>query len=180
MVPKLSTKTGLIYAYTRPDDPSAQGYYWTAIDWRNGKTVWSQYAGSGLSFNNNYAGLAIGPDGTAYLGVIGGIVSPPRRGLSCGLCNRDPRVASGSATYPPSRPGRPMLAMQSGTPEYALSRGRERPQAASSIRRERSSTPAIRAAWVRTSCSAAAARPAGLGDGSSAAWPSAAAMASVS
>ena len=33
-----------------------------------------KYAGSGLGFNNNYAGLAIGPDGTAYLGVIGGIV----------------------------------------------------------------------------------------------------------
>jgi hypothetical protein len=75
VVPKLSTKTGLIYAYARPDDPSAQGYDWTAIDWRNGKTVWSQYAGSGLSFNNNYAGLAIGPNGTAYLGVIGGIVA---------------------------------------------------------------------------------------------------------
>ena len=75
VVPKLSTKTGLIYAYARPDDPSAQGYYWTAIDWRNGKTVWSQYAGSGASFNNNYAGLAIGPNGTAYLGVIGGIVA---------------------------------------------------------------------------------------------------------
>ena len=75
VVPKLSTKTGLIYAYARPDDPSAQGYYWTAIDWRNGKTAWSQYAGSGASFNNNYAGLAIGPNGTAYLGVIGGIVA---------------------------------------------------------------------------------------------------------
>jgi len=27
-----------------------------------------------LSFNNNYAGLAIGPDGSAYLGVTGGVV----------------------------------------------------------------------------------------------------------
>ena len=27
------------------------------------------------NYNNNYAGLAIGPDGTAYLGVIGGIVA---------------------------------------------------------------------------------------------------------
>ena len=34
-----------------------------------------QYAGSGLLFNNNYAGLALGPDGTAYLGVIGGIIA---------------------------------------------------------------------------------------------------------
>ena len=75
VVPKLSTKTGLIYAYTRPPDPAAQGYYWTAIDYFTGETVWSRYAGSGLSFNNNYAGLALGPNGTAYLGVIGGIVA---------------------------------------------------------------------------------------------------------
>jgi hypothetical protein len=75
VVPKMSTKNGLIYTYQRPEDPMAQGYYWTAIDWRNGETVWTQYAGSGLSFNNNYAGLALGPDGTAYLGVIGGIIA---------------------------------------------------------------------------------------------------------
>ncbi len=75
VVPKLSTKTGLVYTYQRPPDDAAQGYYWTAIDWRNGKTVWNRYAGSGLTFNNNYAGLALGPDGTAYLGVIGGIIA---------------------------------------------------------------------------------------------------------
>ena len=75
VVPKLSTKTGLIYTYSRPADESAQGYYWTAIDWRDGSTEWMQYAGSGLSFNNNYAGLTLGPDGTAYLGVIGGIIT---------------------------------------------------------------------------------------------------------
>ena len=61
VVPKLSTKTGLIYTYTRPPDDLAQGYYWTAIDWRTGKTQWMKYAGSGLDFNNNYAGLALGP-----------------------------------------------------------------------------------------------------------------------
>jgi hypothetical protein len=75
VVPKLSTKTGLVYTYSRPADPSAQGYYWTAIDYKTGDTEWSKYAGSGLTFNNNYAGLALGPDGTAYLGVIGGIIA---------------------------------------------------------------------------------------------------------
>ena len=76
MVPKLSTKTGLIYTYERPADPSgAEGYYWTAIDWRNGKTAFRQYAGSGLNYNNNYAGIALGPDGTAYLGVVGGMLA---------------------------------------------------------------------------------------------------------
>ena len=74
-VPKLSTKTGLVYAYSRPADPANQGYFWTAIDYRSGKTAFSRYAGSGLLYNNNYAGIALGKDGTAYLGVIGGIVT---------------------------------------------------------------------------------------------------------
>jgi len=74
-VPKLSTKTGLVYTYSRPSDPANQGYFWTAIDYRTGETAWLQYAGSGLVFNNNYAGIALGPDGTAYLGVIGGIIA---------------------------------------------------------------------------------------------------------
>ncbi|HCO03542.1 MAG TPA: hypothetical protein DIT48_09330 [Actinobacteria bacterium] len=76
VVPKISTKTGLIYIYTRPSDPSgSEGYYWTAIDYASAKTAWRQYAGSGLGYNNNYAGLAIGPNGTAYLGTIGGIIA---------------------------------------------------------------------------------------------------------
>ncbi len=76
VVPKLSARSGLIYTYTRPADPSgAEGYYWTAIDFRSGQTAWSRFAGAGLLFNNNYAGLALGADGTAYLGVIGGMIS---------------------------------------------------------------------------------------------------------
>jgi len=77
VVPKLSTKTGLIYTYARPADAANgdQGYYWTAIDYRTGETAWSRYSGSGLLFNNNYAGIALGDDGTAYLGVIGGIIA---------------------------------------------------------------------------------------------------------
>jgi hypothetical protein len=76
VVPKMSSKTGLIYAYTRPPDPSgSQGYYWTAIDFRNGKTAWNKYAGSGFAFNNNYSAIGLGQDGTAYVGVIGGIAA---------------------------------------------------------------------------------------------------------
>jgi hypothetical protein len=77
VVPKLSTATGLIYTYTRDADPLALGqpYFWTAIDARTGATAFKVYAGSGLGFNNNYAGIAIGPDGTAYLGVTGGLIA---------------------------------------------------------------------------------------------------------
>jgi streptogramin lyase len=75
VVPKLSVKTGLIYTYARPEDPSGnEGYFWTAIDYRTGETVWQKYSGSGLTFNNNYAGIALGPNGDAYLGVIGGLI----------------------------------------------------------------------------------------------------------
>jgi len=77
VVPKLSTKTGLLYTYTRDPSavPASQPYYWTAISARTGQTAFKVYAGNGLGFNNNYAGLAIGPNGTAYLGVTGGIVA---------------------------------------------------------------------------------------------------------
>ncbi len=77
VVPKLSLAAGLIYAYTRPPDPGgSQPYFWTALDFRTGRRVWRQLAGTGLNYNNNYAGIAIGRDGTAYLGtLLGGIVA---------------------------------------------------------------------------------------------------------
>lgn len=75
-VSKLSTKTGLIYTYTRDEAPAGeQPYFWTAVSARTGRTAFKVYAGSGLGFNNNYAGIALGPDGTAYLGVTAGLVA---------------------------------------------------------------------------------------------------------
>jgi hypothetical protein len=77
VVPKLSTKTGLIYTYTRDPSavPTSQPYYWTAISATTGATAFKVYAGNGLAFNNNYAGLALGPDGTAYLATTGGMLA---------------------------------------------------------------------------------------------------------
>ena len=74
VVPKLSLATGLVYAYTKTralTDP----WYWTALDFRTGQVVWRSLAGPGIGFNNNYAGLTLGPDGTAYLGTLGGIIA---------------------------------------------------------------------------------------------------------
>ena len=75
LVPKLSLSSGLVYIYTQdaegdPDDP----WFLTALDFRTGKTVWSRLVGQGLGFNNNYAPVTIGPDGTAYVGVLGGLI----------------------------------------------------------------------------------------------------------
>jgi hypothetical protein len=87
VVPKLSLHNGLVYTYTKepdartpPDDP----WYLTALDFRTGRTAFKRLAGLGLGFNNNYAPVSIGPDGTAYVGALGGLVAlrdspaPPR------------------------------------------------------------------------------------------------------
>ena len=71
---------------------------------RTGETVWSSRR-RGLLFNNNYAGLALGPNGTAYLGVIGGIDLAARRQLAWRPWT--PRwPASRSSTFRASFPGR--------------------------------------------------------------------------
>jgi hypothetical protein len=74
-VPKLSLANGLVYAYTKP--PRADGidaWYLSAISFRTGRTVYERLAGTGLGFNSNYAPVSVGPDGTAYVGVLGGLV----------------------------------------------------------------------------------------------------------
>jgi len=75
LVPKVSLATGLLYVYTKT--PAADGtdpWYLTAIDARTGETVWKRLAGDGLGYNNNYAPVSLGPDGTAYVGVLGGLL----------------------------------------------------------------------------------------------------------
>lgn len=74
VVSKLSLANGLIYTYTT-DASLSNPWYWTAIDFRTGATVFRQLAGTGFYYNNNYAGISISPSGTAYLGVLGGIVA---------------------------------------------------------------------------------------------------------
>jgi outer membrane protein assembly factor BamB len=84
VVPKLSLANGLVYTYTKPGGERSDPWYLTALDFRTGKTVFKYKAGSGLGFNNNYAPVTIGPDGTAYVGTLGGLVAlrdstpPPR------------------------------------------------------------------------------------------------------
>lgn len=74
VVSKLSLANGLIYTYTTTDSVT-DPWYWTALDFRTGRVVYSTLAGTGVGYNNNYAGIALGPNGTEYLGVLGGIVA---------------------------------------------------------------------------------------------------------
>jgi hypothetical protein len=77
VVPKLSVTNGLLYAFTKTKTTNhADAWSWTAIDASTGKKVWSKLAGVGiLNFNNNYAGIHIGPNGSLFLGLIGGVAT---------------------------------------------------------------------------------------------------------
>jgi hypothetical protein len=78
VVPKLSLANGLVYTYTKP--PRSDGidaWYLTTLDFRTGHTVYRRLAGTGFGFNNNYAPVTLGADGTAYVGVLGGLVEFP-------------------------------------------------------------------------------------------------------
>jgi hypothetical protein len=86
VVSKVSLRTGLIYGYTHPSAselaktkpvPEAltpDAWFFTAFSARTGRQVWSKYTGSGTGFNNNYAPVTLGPDGTAYVGTLGGLL----------------------------------------------------------------------------------------------------------
>ena len=70
VVPKLAAGSGLVFTYTKPP---GEAWYLTAIDYRTGETVYKRASGAGLGYNNNFAPVTIGPDDTAYVGVLGGI-----------------------------------------------------------------------------------------------------------
>jgi hypothetical protein len=75
VVPKLSLANGIVYTYTKPANADGEdGWYLTALDFATGKTLWRALAGEGLGYNNNYAPVTLGPDGSAYVGVLGGLV----------------------------------------------------------------------------------------------------------
>ena len=74
VVPKLSLGSGLVYTYTKPErDDIVDAWYLTALDFDTGETVWRALAGTGFGYNNNFAPVSIASEGTAYVGVLGGL-----------------------------------------------------------------------------------------------------------
>jgi hypothetical protein len=75
-VPKLSTETGLVYLYTKlPNAPNGgDAYYFTALDFQTGRTVYQVLTGTGVRYDNNWAAISIAPDGSAYVGVLNGLI----------------------------------------------------------------------------------------------------------
>jgi len=74
VVPKLSLRTGLVYTYTKPAGATSAPWYLTALDFRSGRTVWEVQAGRGYNHNNHYAPVTLGPDGSAYVGALAGLI----------------------------------------------------------------------------------------------------------
>ena len=74
VVPKLSLANGLVYTYTKPADPTHRRLVLHRDRLPHRETVYKRLAGTGLGFNNNYAPVTLGPDGTAYVGALGGLV----------------------------------------------------------------------------------------------------------
>jgi hypothetical protein len=75
-VPKLNLVNGLVYAYEKQArDDNEDLWYLTALDFRTGRRVWRRLAGEGLGYNDNFAPVTFGDDGTFYSGVLGGLVA---------------------------------------------------------------------------------------------------------
>ncbi len=78
VVPKLSAGNGLVYLYTRvqnSDIPkNAVAWYFTAVDFKTGKTVYKVFTGCGRNWNNSYGPITVGPNGSAYVGVFNGLI----------------------------------------------------------------------------------------------------------
>ena len=75
-VPKLSTATGLIYVYAKRPyiTDGSDAYYLTGIDFRTGITAFSVLTGTGVRFDNHWAAVTLAADGTAFVGVLNGLV----------------------------------------------------------------------------------------------------------
>ena len=81
-LPRLSTKTGLLYFYTfqkqAPDDFFG-GWYLSAVDWDTGEALWDRLIGRGTgsmidTLSSVTAPIVLGPNGAAYAGIRTGVI----------------------------------------------------------------------------------------------------------
>jgi len=72
---KLSLGNGLLYTYYRGASPYLTKWYFTAIDFWTGETVFRQLVGPGMGYNNWAGAIFLHPDGgVAYSTTIFGLV----------------------------------------------------------------------------------------------------------
>lgn len=70
-----SWPTGLLYAWTkRPSLLGVSAWYLTALDAETGRSMWSVRTGTGLLAGSHHSQIAIGPEGSAWIGTLAGLV----------------------------------------------------------------------------------------------------------
>ncbi len=70
-----SWPNGLVYAWTkRPSLAGVSAWYLTALDAESGRTMWSVRTGTGLLAGSDGSRITLGPDGSAWLGTLAGLV----------------------------------------------------------------------------------------------------------
>ncbi len=77
VLPKISFATGLLYVYTYekiPDNEYDYNWFLTAVDFETGEEVFSVPTGTGLQYANFGPPMSLGPDGSAYLGTMIGMI----------------------------------------------------------------------------------------------------------
>lgn len=73
--PAVSAEAGLAYVYTKRHSwLGADAWYLTAVDVDTGRAVWARRTGLGVLADNHHGSVALGPDGAAYVPVLGGFV----------------------------------------------------------------------------------------------------------
>jgi hypothetical protein len=73
--PAVSTEAGLAYVYTKRHSwLGVDAWYLTAVDLDSGRAVWARRTGLGVLRDNHGGAVALGPDGSAYVPVLGGFV----------------------------------------------------------------------------------------------------------
>lgn len=71
VVSKYSSANNLIYTYTK----DTEGWYFTAVNATTGQVAFQKKVGPDeIIYNNHYSGIAIAPDGTAYVGSPKGVI----------------------------------------------------------------------------------------------------------
>lgn len=71
----VSRPNGLAYAWTkRPSLTGVSAWHLTAIDLQSGRSMWGVRTGTGMLAGSHHSEVALGPDGTAWLGTLSGLV----------------------------------------------------------------------------------------------------------
>lgn len=70
-----SWPNGLAYAWTkRPALTGVSAWYLTALDTESGRSMWSVRTGTGLLAGSDHSAITLGPEGSAWIGTLAGLV----------------------------------------------------------------------------------------------------------